>query len=146
MRPSLKIAGLDISVIAWLDFNQRVTPLAGGSSRRLSNGSLLMMTRWQAKYRVTLSGSGWVPAPLLAIPTRSPFVIELPKAIAWPVGEALPPGWMPRAAPWAEFIHTDPAGQQTRMVYVQMTVATEEGATQEGDGSDASWELTCEEV
>lgn len=143
MLPSLKIAGIDISVVAWLNLDQRIEPFGGNSTRRMASGGALKMSRWR-KYRISLSASGWIPPALNAIDYNAPFEIELPKPISLNSAETLPPGFTSRAAPWAELSVTDQAGETQRHVFVKATVIAEPPA--QSYGSDPSWDLVCELV
>lgn len=141
---SLKIAGIEISIIASLDLQQRIEPISGSELRRMANGAGFKMGHWR-KHRISLSGSGWVPAPLNAIDYYAPFEIELPYPMAFQVGEPLPDGWSQRAAPWAEHTVTDQDGVSVRYVYPKMTVYSD-GPQQSHDGESASWEMTLEQA
>lgn len=141
--PSLKIAGIDLSIVAWLDFDQSIEPISGSSFRRMANGSGFNLSHW-SRHRISLSGSGWVPAPLNAIDYAAPFEIELPHAVAFRAGEALPAGWSSRSAPWAERTITDQAGIAVRWVYPKMTVRSEGPRQTNGNAASPSWELVCE--
>lgn len=142
---SLKIAGIEISIVSWLDFDQSIEPIGGSSARRLAGGALFKLTHWQ-KHRITLSASGWVPAPLIAIDYSAPFEIELPRAVGFSVGQDLPSGWSQRAAPWGETTVTDKHGVVTRLVYPKMTVEAEGPRLSNGNSANPSWELVCEVV
>lgn len=141
---SLKIAGVDISLIAMLDQDQRIEPIEGATPRRMASGGLFKMNHWR-KYRISLSASGWVPAPLNAINWDAPVEVELPYPVAFQVGEALPAGWSQRAAPWGEHTVTDQHGVSVRYVYPKLTVMSP-GPTQSYDGANTSWEITLEQV
>lgn len=142
-NPSLKIAGIDLSIIGWLDFDQRIEPIGGSSVRRMANGAAYKLSHW-SKHRIVLSASGWIPAPLNAINYAQPFEIELPYPEAFRVGESLPSGWSSRAAPWDEKTVTDQAGVAVRLIYPKMTVVSD-GPTKSSDqGAVRSWELVCE--
>ena len=143
--PSLKIAGIDLSIVAWLDFDQSIEPIGGSSLRRMANGQAFKSTHWH-KHRISLSGSGWVPAPLNAIDYSAPFEIELPHAIGFNAGDPLPTGWTSRAAPWDEKTVTDQTGSTLRLVYPKITVIAEGPRQTNGNGGNPSWELVCEEA
>ena len=143
MTPSLKIAGLELSIVALLDFTQSIEPIGGSSTRRMANGAAFKTGHWQ-KHRISLSGSGWVPAPLNAIDYTAPFELELPHALAFRPGEALPAGWSQRSAPWGEHTVTDQAGAAVRYVYPKMTVISDGPRQTNGNDASPSWELTCE--
>lgn len=143
MTPSLKIAGIDISIISWLDFDQSIEPIGGSDFRRMAGGNGFKTTHW-GKHRISLSGSGWVPAALNAVDYAAPFEIELPQAMTFNAGEALPAGWTSRAAPWGEKTVTDGAGHSVRYVYPKMTVFSEGPKQTNGNTANPSWELVCE--
>ena len=84
---SLKVAGISISLVAMLEFDQAIEPIGGSSLRRMANGQAFKSTHWH-KHRISLSGSGWVPAPPNAIDYSAPFEIELPHAIGFNAGDA----------------------------------------------------------
>lgn len=143
MRAPLIIAGIEISLIAMLDFEQSIEPIGGSATRRMANGSAFKMTAWE-KHRIVLSGSGWVPAPLLAVDYSQPFVIELPIPEAFAIGQALPAGWQSRSAPWGEYTVTDQSGASVRMIYPKMTVVSAGPKKSNGHGASPAWDLTCE--
>ena len=143
--PSLKIAGREISIVAMLDFDQQIEPIGGSSVRRMSNGAAFKMTAWE-KHRITLSGSGWVPAALIGINYQQPFEIELAHAVGFAVGDTLPAGWTSRAAPWDEKTIPDQSGASVRYVYPKMTVISEGPRLSNGNSANPSWELVCEEI
>lgn len=145
MTPSLKIAGVEISVAALLNFDQSIEPFGGTATRRLGSGAPFTMTHW-GKHRIRLSASGWVPAPLNAIVAGVPFELELPWPESFTVGEALPSGWTSRAAPWDEKTVTDHAGNSVRLVWPKMTVISSGPSKRHGNASNPSWELTCETI
>lgn len=145
MTPSLIIAGKNLSIIGWLDFDQRLEPIGGNSVRRMATGSAFKLSHWR-KYRVSLSASGWVPAALNAINYDAPFEIELPWPESFAIGEALPPGWSSRAAPWDEKTVTDQAGNSVRLVWPKLTVIAEPPVKSNGSSNTPSWELVCEEI
>jgi hypothetical protein len=139
---SLKIAGIEVSLIAALDLQQSIEPISGSTLRRMASGAGFKMGHWR-KYRISLSGSGWVPAPLNAINYDAPFEIELPFPVAFAVGESLPAGWSQRSAPWGEHTVTDQAGVSVRYIYPKLTVFSD-GPLQSHDGNP-SWEMTLEQ-
>jgi len=143
MTPSLIIAGIELSIVAMLDFSQQIEPIGGSNTRRMASGAAFKLGHWR-RHRITLSGSGWVPAPLNAIDYDAPFEIELPHAVAFRVGEALPAGWAQRGAPWGEHTVTDQAGVAVRYVYPKMTVISDGPRQTNGNDASPSWELTCE--
>jgi len=144
MTPSLIIAGVDVSIISWLTFDQNIEPISGSSVRRMTNGAAFKMAGWR-KHRFSLSASGWVPAPLLAVDYDSPFEVELPLPVALNAAESLPTGWTSRAAPWVETTVTDQAGNSVRLVYPKITVIAEPPRQRHGLDGSPSWELVCEE-
>lgn len=141
--PTLIIAGVTISTIGWLDYEQSIEPIGGSTLRRMSNGAAFKLTHWR-KWRIAISAGGWVPAALNAINYDQPFEIELPMPVALQVGESLPPGWVARAAPYAEHTVIDQAGVSTRYVYIKMTVIAEPPSQRHGRSNAPAWELTCE--
>lgn len=143
--PSMVINGITVSVVAWLDFDQSLEPISGASVRRMTSGAAFKMSGWR-KYRITLSGSGWVPAPLLAINYDASFVIELPLPVTLNAAESLPSGWTSRSAPWGEVTKTDQEGVSVRVVYPKMTVIAEPPRMGHNLSGNPSWELVCEEV
>ena len=145
MNPSLVIAGISVSVVSWLDFDQSIEPISGSSVRRMTHGAAFKMAGWR-KYRITFSGSGWVPAPLLAVNYDSSFVIELPLPVTLNSGESLPSGWTSRSAPWAEVTKTDQVGNSVRVVYPKMTVIAEPPRMGHNLSGNPSWELVCEDI
>lgn len=143
--PSLIIAGIDLSIIGWLEFSQRIEPIGGSTTRRMANGAAFKMKHW-GKHRITLSAAGWVPAPLNAIDYGQSFEIELPYPESFRIGEQLPAGWSQRAAPWDEKFVTDQAGVAMRLVWPKMTVITDGPIKSSDQSATRSWELVCEEV
>lgn len=145
MTPSLKIAGIDLSIIGWLDYDQQIAPIGGTSVRRMASGAAFKMSRWR-KYRVSISATGWIPPALLGIDYDVPFEIELPLPVALNAAETLPAGWSPRTAPWGEHVVIDQAGKSVRYVYPKMTVVAEPPSQGHSHGGTPSWELICEEI
>ncbi len=145
MTPTLIIAGIEVSTIAWLEFDQQIQPIGGSSVRRMADGRAYKLTHWK-KHRISLSARGWIPPALLGIDYSQEFEIELPLPIALNDGEVLPDGWSARSAPFDEHLVTDQADKNVRYVYVKMTVLADE-PTQAGDrANNRSWELVCETV
>lgn len=140
---SLKIAGIEISIIASLDLQQRIEPISGAEMRRMASGAGFKMGHWR-KYRISLSGAGWAPASLNGINYDAPFEIELPFPVAFAVGESLPSGWAQRSAPWGERTVIDQSGVSVRYVYPKLTVFSD-GPQQSHDGNP-SWEMTLEQA
>ena len=145
MNPSLIIAGVELSVIAMLNFDQSIVPISGSSVRRMSSGAAFKMSGWR-KHRITFSASGWVPPPLIAVDYNAPFVIELAQPVALVTGQSLPSGWPSRLTPWAETTITDQAGESVRLVYPVLTVIADPPQLRHGFDAVPSWELVCEEV
>lgn len=145
MLPSLKIAGLEVSLIAWLDFDQQIEPIVGSSVRRMANGAAFKLSHWR-KFRISLSASGWVPVALNDIDFTAPFEIELPLPIALRAGELLPAGWSARTAPWAEHTVTDQAGVSVRYVYPKLTVVSDGPTQRNGLSASLSWDLVMEQI
>jgi hypothetical protein len=145
MTPSLIIGGVNVSVVSWLDFNQSIEPISGASVRRMTNGAAFKMGQWR-KYRISLSASGWVPPPLLAVNYDASFVIELPFPVSLNTAESLPSGWSSRSSPWTEKTITDQDGKSVRIVYPKMTVIAEAPSQRIGMDGVPSWEFVCEDV
>lgn len=145
MSASLNIAGIELSVIAWLDFDQSIDPIGGSSVRRMADGAAFKTTHWR-KYRVSLSASGWIPPALLAVDYDQPFVIALPHPVALNPGEGLPPGWVARTAPWGERTVTDQDGNAVRYVWFSLTVISDGPKQSNGNSASPSWELVCEQT
>lgn len=144
-NPSIKIAGIELSVVAHLTFDQRLEAFGGSTVRRMANGAAFKITHWR-KYRIGLSASGWIPPALNAVNYDVPFEVELPMPLALNAGESLPPGFSARVAPNTENTVTDQAGHTVRYVYVKTTVITEPPSQTNGPSSGPSWELTMEQV
>jgi len=144
MRPSLIIAGIELSIISWLDYDQQFEPIGGSSLKRMAVGTPFKMTHWQ-KFRINISAGGWKPPALLAVDYSAPFEIELPMPVVLNPGEVLPAGWSSRAAPFGERTVTDTAGNSIRYVYPKMMVIAEPPRQRSGHGSSPSWEFVCEE-
>lgn len=143
--PSLIVAGKSLSIMSRLDCEQRIEPIGGSTTRRLSNGAAFKMSHW-AKSRIVLSGSGWFPAALRGIDYTQPFEIELPYPEALAVGEGLPPGFSARGAPWDERSVTDKFGQAVRLVYLKTMVISDGPSSSGGSSGNYSWELTLEQT
>ena len=141
MTDVLKIAGRMISVAAMLDYDQSIEPIGGSETRRMANGAAYKMTHW-GKHRISISGSGWIPAPLVGINYAAPFEIELAKPEAFAVGESLPAGW----SVVSESTVTDAAGNSARLVYPKMTVVSDGARMTNNNAANPSWELSCEVV
>lgn len=142
-NPSLKIAGIELSFVAHLTFDQRLEAFGGSTLRRMANGAAFKIVHWR-KYRISLSASGWVPPALNAINYDAPFEVELPMAIALNAGEALPGGFSARTAPNAETTVTDQAGKSVRFVWVKATVVGEPPSQSNGSSVSPSWEMVLE--
>lgn len=143
--PTLIIAGFSLPQRARLEYQQTFERIdAGSASRRMSAGNLFTMTRW-ARWRTTISGGGWVPAPLLSIQTGVPFEVHAVAPIALRPGEQLPPTWQARTD-WPESSITDELGVVIRLVYPVLTVKTLTGARLVTGSASPQWELAMEEV
>lgn len=143
-RPPLIIAGREISVIAHLDFDQTWELVDGGrSAMRMASGALHRQLLWE-RWRTTLSGSGWIPAPLLSIDYSGPFTLESVCPVALQGGDPLPAGWSSRAAPWDEVAVIDQDGRTVRLVYPVLTVVAEPPRLTHGNGNTPGWQLVCE--
>lgn len=145
MTPSLKIAGIEVSLAARLQFDQRLEAFGGSSVRRMADGAAFKMTRWR-KWRIRISADGWVPPALNAIDYDAPFEVELPMPLALNTGETLPAGFTARLAPWAEHPFTDHAGNAVRYVYIKATVIADPPSQSNGNDVSPAWELVCEQV
>lgn len=143
--PTMIIAGVNVSFVSWLDFDQTIEPISGSEVRRMASGAAFKMSGW-TKYRITLSGSGWIPAPLLAVNYNASFTLELPAPITLNSAEALPSGWSQRSSPWAETTVTDQGGNSVRVVFVKMTVIADPPRLVHNNSGNPSWELVCEDV
>lgn len=141
MSDVLKIAGRTISLAAMLDYDQQIEAIGGSEIRRMASGAAFKMTHWQ-KHRISLSASGWIPAPLIGVNYSAPFEIELAKPEAFAIGEALPAGW----SVVSESTVTDAAGNSARLVYPKMTVVSEGARLTNNNAANPSWELVCEVV
>lgn len=143
--PTLIINGITLPQRARLDLQQTFERVqGGGESRRLANGGLFTMQRWR-RWATTLSGSGWIPAPLLSLPIGEPFAVHSVAPLALRIGEPLPAGWAARTD-WPEVAVTGELGVTVRLVYPILTVATLDGPRYMTGGDGPSWELNCEEV
>ena len=91
--PTLVIAGIDVPIMSWLEYEQTIEPIGGSTLRRMANGAAFKLSHWR-KWRVSISASGWIPSALNAIDYNQPFEIELPMPVGLRIGEALPPGWV----------------------------------------------------
>lgn len=141
MREPLIVGGVEVSIIAYLDFDQSIEEIGGSSTRRMASGELSKMTRWR-RHRITLSAGGWLPAALGGVDYGSAFVIELPVPVALMPGELLPDGWEIRV----EKMVTDQSGASVRLVWPKMTVVAEAPRQANGHQASPTWELTCETV
>lgn len=143
--PTLIIAGFALQQESRLDFQQTFERVDGGcSQRRMAGGALFSMEAW-SRWATTISGTGFVPAPLLSIRRGEPFELHSVAPIALKPGEDLPAGWAARTD-WPETTFTSRLGVEIRLVYPILTVATAAGARLVVGGSSPSWELACEEV
>jgi hypothetical protein len=143
--PSLKIGGIDLSIIGWLDYDQRIEPVGGSTFLRMANGAGYKLSYWR-KYRISISAGGWIPPALFGINYNAPMTLELPLPIGLNALEVLPSGWSARSAPWAEQTVTDQEGNSIRMVYVKMTVFAEPPRQSNGNNGAKSWEMSFEEA
>lgn len=141
--PTLIIAGVTLPLRSWLEVQQTYEPAAGNTRRRLADGGLFNMTRWR-RWKTTLSGSGWIPAPLLGIDYDQPITIHCVQPMAFRVGESLPSGWSARTDYPEVLLPADEFGQQVRLVLPILTVWAEPPRIV--PGSETSWELSAEEV
>jgi len=142
---SLKIGGIDLSIIGWLDYSQNIEPIGGSKFFRMASGAGYKLSHWR-KYRISISAGGWIPPALLAVNYDAPLVLELPLPVGLNAAETLPAGWTARSAPWAEQTVIDQAGVSTRMVYVKMDVFAEPPRQSNDLSGSKSWEMVFEQV
>lgn len=141
--PKLIIADITLPERSRLDFQQTYEPILGGARRRMANGSLFSMTHWK-KWKTTIRGSGWVPAPLLGIDYSSAYFVHCIEPIALRPGEDLPPGWSARTD-WPEVIlPADAHGVSVRLVLPILRVMSDPPTF--SPGMNPTWELICEEA
>lgn len=142
--PTLIIAGFPLPQLARLDLQQTIERVDGGAtSRRMAGGNLFTTENWE-RWSTTISGSGWVPAPLLSIPRGIPFVLHSVATVSLRPGEDLPTGWSERTD-WPGSVIEDPDGVEIRLVYPVMTVCSAAGARLIVGGNSPQWELVCEQ-
>lgn len=143
--PTLIIAGFELPQESRLDLQQTFERVDGGcAQRRRAGGAWFSMEAW-TRWSTTISGGGFVPAPLLSIPRGVPFELHSVAPLAlWP-GEDLPPGWSARTD-WPETSFTSRLGVEIRLVYPILMVASAQGARMVVGSSTPQWELACEEV
>lgn len=142
--PSLKIAGIEVSLAARLGYDQRLESFGGNTVRRMANGAAFKTSHWR-KWRISISADGWVPPALMAVNYDAPFEVELPMPIALNTGESLPAGFTARLSPWAEHPFTDQAGNTVRYVYIKATVIAEPPSQSNGSDVAPAWELVMEQ-
>lgn len=143
--PTLIIAGFEFPQESRLDFQQTFERVGGGAtSRRMSGGALFTMESWE-RWSTTISGGGYVPAPLLSIKRGVPFEIHSVQPISLKPGEDLPNGWAARTD-WPEETFISRLGVEIRLIYPILTVKSAAGARLVIGGSKPQWELTGEEV
>ncbi len=143
--PSLKIGGISLSIIGWLDYDQRIEPIGGSNFLRMASGAGYKLSHWR-KYRISISAGGWIPPALFGVNYDAPLTLELPLPIGLNAAESLPAGWSARAAPWAEKTVTDQNGNSIRMVYVKLDVFAEPPRQSNSLSSAKSWEMVFEQV
>jgi len=141
-RPPLIIAGITLPILSYLDLDQTMDPIKGGSRSRLSDGAMFGMRRWGHKWRTTLSGKGWIPAPLLTIDYDAPFDLHCVRPLTLLDGQTLPNGWVVRADVPEVVRVID--GVNVRFVYPIIQVWSD--PPRFVPGVDATWELICEEA
>lgn len=141
--PTLKVAGIEISIISMLNFDQQIEPIGGSSIRRRANGAGVKLTSWE-RHKINLSGNGWVLPDMLRIDFSQAVELELPRPLMLSVGGSLPVGWTSRAAPFDEKLSTDQAGNPVRLIFPKMMVIST--GFKNGHGQDASWSLDCETI
>lgn len=143
--PSLKIGGISLSIIGWLDYDQRIEPVGGSTFLRMASGAGYKLSHWR-KYRISISAGGWIPPALFGVNYDAPLTLELPLPIGLNAAESLPAGWSARAAPWAEKTVTDQDGNSIRMVYVKLDVFAEPPRQSNSLSGAKSWEMVFEQV
>lgn len=143
--PSLKIGGIDISIIGWLDYDQQIEPIGGSTLLRMASGAGYKLGHWR-KYRISISAGGWIPPALFGVDFDAPIALELPHPIALNASEALPAGWSTRASPWSEVTVTDQNGRSSRMVYVKLDVYAEPPRQSTGHSGNKSWQMVFEQA
>lgn len=140
--PTLIIAGMHVPIMARLKVQQTFEPLGGSTRRRMGSGALFSMTAWR-RWKTTISGSGWIPAPLLGINFDEPYEIHSVAPLAFLLGAPLPPGWSSRLD-YPETQFTGPDDVTVRLIYPILTVKSDPPRLI--PGSSPSWELVCEEI
>lgn len=140
--PALIIAGITLPKECALDLAQSLSPIGGSTRRRMSSGALFSMTRWR-RWKMTLSGGGFVPAPLLGINYDQPYEVHCIQPVSFRLGEALPAGWRARSDV-PEFQVTGRDGIVTRLVYPILTVMSD--PPEIIPGGNPTWKLDCEEA
>ena len=143
--PSLKIGGISLSIIGWLDYDQRIEPVGGSTFLRMASGAGYKLSHWR-KYRISISAGGWIPPALFGVNYDAPLTLELPLPIGLNAAESLPAGWSARAAPWDEKTVTDQNVNSIRMVYVKLDVFAEPPRQSNSLSSAKSWEMVFEQV
>lgn len=138
----LIIAGIKLPIRSRLDYQQSFSPIVGGARRRMSNGDLFSTTLWK-RWKLSTSGAGWIPAPLFGINYAAPYEIHCIQPIALAVGEALPPGMMPRSDV-GETLLTDEYNVTTRLIYPILTVMSD--PPEMTTGKEPSWFLEAEQI
>lgn len=143
--PVLIIAGHELPQRSRLDYQQTIERIDGGiEALRMGNGALLATEHFE-RWRSTISGSGWIPAPLLSLPRGVPFTVHCVQPIALRIDEPLPAGWSERVD-WPAKTLTLERGVQVRMVYPIFTMVTMTGARLVLPGRTPQWELAMEEA
>lgn len=170
---AFQLGSVIVPVVAALNYDERFENLEGATLLRLGEGAGVKQSVWQ-KWRVTLSGDGWMPFGLDTLDYTAPLVLRcaMPRAvtaagasIALPSARRADAGYLPTAR--AHLANTggwvDTAlsiGGDTATVtpvsgaiaysvlyYPQLTVIASRPTT---SGSRAAgtfaWELACEEV
>lgn len=143
--PSLKIGGISLSIIGWLDYDQRIEPVGGSTFLRMASGAGYKLSHWR-KYRISISAGGWIPPALFGVNYDAPLTLELPLPIGLNAAESLPAGWSARSAPWAEKTVTDQDGNSIRMVYFKLDVFAEPPRQNSSLSNSKSWEMVFEQV
>lgn len=140
--PPLILAGVILPVRSRLDFQQSYEPVGGRFRRRMASGTAFSMTRWE-RWRTTINGAGWLPAPLLSIDFRVPYEIHCIEPVSLAPDADLPPGWRARTDFELPPQH-DGHGGEVRLIYPILKVCSDRPRF--STGINPSWELICEEV
>ena len=170
----LKIGTLAIQLFAALDVDQSYEPIGGEGILRTIGGAGIKQMTWQ-RWRVTTSGSGWLPAGLEALDTRMQTTLAcvVPRTIAADLATrqaTLPAARRSDAGhlPWGVAILADGSVVQTaatlagnvdtlaavagavayQAMYLPLLTVWAMRPTDSGERGSASyrWQIVCEEV